>query len=163
MSHVARAEAESPAPIETVWQLLSTVSTWPTWSRHKFARLEREGNPTPDGLGAIRLLGLDPRKPAKCNREEVVAFDAPTHFGYQLLAGQPLDNYRADVRLTSLPGGGTRITWESRFATHGLTGWFWVLVVRWVVKRWSADLAKGADRVSMDGGIDRRLRTEDAP
>jgi uncharacterized protein YndB with AHSA1/START domain len=147
MSHLARAEAESAAPIETVWRLLSTVDTWPTWSRHKLARLERDGNPTPDGLGAIRVLGLNPGKPTKCNREEVVAFDPPTHFAYRLLSGPPLDDYRADVALTPMPTGGTRITWESRFRTHGVTGWFWVLTVRWVVKRWSADLAKGADRV----------------
>jgi hypothetical protein len=152
MSHVARAEAETSAPIETVWQLLSTVGTWPTWSRHKLAHLERDGSPTPDGVGAIRVLGINPGKPAKCNREEVVAFDAPTHFGYRLLSGPPLDNYRSDVRLTTLPASGTRITWESRFDTHGVTGWFWVLVVRWVVTRWSADLAKGAERVGSLSG-----------
>lgn len=146
MSHIARAEAESAAPIETVWQLLSTVASWPTWSRHKLARLEREGSPTPDGVGAIRVLGVDPAKPHKVNREEVVAFDAPTHLGYILLSGLPLDDYRSDVTLATLPSGGTRISWESRFGTHGVTGWFWVLVVRSVVKRWSADLARGADR-----------------
>jgi Polyketide cyclase / dehydrase and lipid transport len=151
MNHLTRAEAESSAPIDTVWQLLSTVATWPTWSRHKLARLERDGSPTPDGLGAIRVLGVDPAKPTKCNREEVVAFDAPTHFGYTLLSGQPLDNYRSDVRLTGLADGGTRITWVSQFATHGVTGWSWALVVRWVLKRWSADLAKGAERVASAG------------
>jgi hypothetical protein len=155
MSHVVRAEAQSSAPIETVWQLLSTVDTWPTWSRHKLARLERDGSPTPDGLGAVRILGLDPGKPTKCNREEVVAFDPPTHFGYTLLSGQPLDDYRSDVRLYALPGGGTRITWESRFATHGLTGWFWVLVIRWVLNHWSADLAKGAERVRSTPDVPR--------
>ena len=118
MVHVIRAEAESSTPIETVWRLLSTVDTWPTWSRHKLASLEREGSATPDGVGAIRVLGVDPRKPTKCNREEVVAFDAPTHFAYTLLSGQPLDDYRSDVQLLALPDGGTRITWESRFATH---------------------------------------------
>jgi Polyketide cyclase / dehydrase and lipid transport len=146
MSHVVRREAESSAPIETVWQLVSTVETWPRWSRHKFARLERDGSPTPDGLGAIRVLGVDPSKPNRWNREEVVAFDAPNHFGYTLLSGLPLDDYRSDVRLFALPSGGTRITWESRFATNRLTGWFWVLVVRWILKHWSADLATGAER-----------------
>lgn len=148
MSHVVRAEVESSAPIGTVWRLLSTVDTWPTWSRHKVARLERDGSPIPDGVGAIRVLGVNPSKPANCNREEVVVFDAPTHFGYTLLSGQPLDDYRSDVRLLALPSGGTRITWESHFGTHGLTGWFWVLVIRWVLKQWSADLAKGAERGS---------------
>jgi Polyketide cyclase / dehydrase and lipid transport len=145
VSHIVRAEAQSSAPVETVWRLLSTVSTWPTWSRHKLARLERKGSPTPDGVGAIRVLGVDPAKPHKVNREEVVAFDAPTHFGYRLLSGLPLVGYRSDVTLEPLPDGGTRIGWESRFETRGITGWFWVLVVRSVIKRWSADLARGAD------------------
>jgi hypothetical protein len=47
-----------------------------------------------------------------------------------------------------LPDGGTRIVWESRFGTHGVTGWLWVQVVRWVLKRWSADLATGASRAA---------------
>jgi uncharacterized protein YndB with AHSA1/START domain len=144
VTHLVRAEADSPAPIETVWHLLSTVETWPTWSRHKLARLERPGSPTPDGLGAIRILGINPARPNKCNREEVVAYDPPSHFAYTLLSGQPLDDYHSDVNLRSRPDGGTHITWESRFATHGPTGWLWVLIVRWVLKRWSADLAKGA-------------------
>ena len=145
--HHVRAEAESGASIETVWELLSTVSTWPTWSRHKLAHLERDGSPTPDGLGAIRILAVDPDKPTKCNREEVVAFDPPNHFGYTLLSGQPLYNYRSDVRLRPLPAGGTRINWESQFDTRGVTGWTWVPIVRWILKRWSADLAAGAERV----------------
>lgn len=146
MSHVARAQADSAAPIDTVWHLLSTVGTWPEWSRHKLARLESDGEPTADGVGAVRVLGTNPAKPGRVNREEVVAFDAPTHFAYVLLSGLPLDDYRADVRLTALPSGGTRITWEAHFDTRGPTGWFWVLVVRSVVKRWSADLARGAER-----------------
>lgn len=146
MTRVAIARAESSAPVETVWQLLSTVATWPEWSRHKLARLEREGSPTPDGVGAIRVLGTNPAKPARANREEVVAFDAPTHLGYTLLSGLPLHDYRSDVTLAATPAGGTRITWESRFDTRGATGWFWALVVRYVVKRWSADLARGAER-----------------
>ncbi|HMC38471.1 MAG TPA: SRPBCC family protein [Acidimicrobiales bacterium] len=149
MAHLVRAEADTPAPIESVWHLLSAVETWPTWSRHKLARLERDGRPTPDGVGAIRVLGVNPAKPAKCNREEVVTFDAPTHFGYKLLSGQPLDDYHSEVTLLPRPGGGTHITWESRFATHGPTGWFWVLVVRWVLRQWSADLANGAVKIGV--------------
>lgn len=152
MNHFARAQADSSAPIDTVWQLVSTVSLWPTWSRHKLARLEREGAPSPDGVGAIRVLGVNPDKPGRVNREEVVTFDPPTHFGYALLSGLPVSDYRSDVTLASLPGGGARITWESRFATHGVTGWFWVLVVKWVLKRWTADLARGAERAASAAG-----------
>ena len=66
----------------------------------------------------------------------------PTHFAYVLLSGLPRwMAHRADVWLSTLPNGGTRIVWELRFSMCGITGWFWVLVVRSVVKRWSADLA----------------------
>lgn len=148
MGHLARARADSSAPVETVWRLLSTVNSWPTWSRHKLARLERAGSPTAEGVGAIRVLGLDPGKPSKVNREEVVAFDPPDHFAYVLLSGMPLQGYRADVTLEARPGGGCRITWESRFSTPGWRGWGWALVVRWVVRRWSSDLARGANRAA---------------
>ena len=152
MSHLARAEAESSAPVETVWRLLSTVDTWPTWSRHKIARLERAGSPVPDGVGAVRVLGVDPARPDRVNREEVVVFDAPHRFAYVLLSGLPLDDYRAEVTLTALAGGGTRITWVSRFGTRGWYRSFWVLVVQSVVRRWSADLARGADRAEARSG-----------
>ena len=145
MSHLVRSTAQSSAPIETVWKLLSTVETWPTWSRHKLARLERDGSPTPDGLGAIRVLATNPAKPQRCNREEVIVFDPPGHFAYKLLSGQPLKDYRADVRLATRPDGGTSIVWESKFENGGAQGLVWVLAIRWVVKHWSADLAKGAD------------------
>ena len=74
---------------------------------------------------------------------------APLHFGYTLLSGQALDNHRADATLTTLPGGGTRIAWESRFGTHGVIGWFWVLAVRCVVKHSSADVARGAEHAGV--------------
>lgn len=139
----ARSETTSGAPIEAVWHLLSTVETWPTWSLHRVARLEREGSATPNGLGAIRVLG---RTSSKVNREEVVAFDAPTHFAYRLLSGLPVEGYRADVRLAPGPDGGTRISWASGFDKRGPAGWYYQALIRWVVKRWSADLAKAAEK-----------------
>lgn len=150
----ARGEATTKGAIEVVWQLLSRVETWPSWSLHKEARLERAGSPTPNGLGAIRILG---RTAKKVNREEVVAFEAPTHFAYRLVRGMPLRNYRADVRLSPQDDGGTHITWESHFDKSGPAGWYYQAVVRWVVKRWSADLAKAAAKAR--GGDDQ---TEEA-
>jgi Polyketide cyclase / dehydrase and lipid transport len=138
----ARAEASSPAAIGVVWHLLSSVETWPSWSLHKEARLERNGSPTPNGLGAMRVLG---RTSKKVNREEVVAFEAPNHFAYQLLSGMSVEGYRADIRLAPDSEGGTRITWESHFDKRGPAGWDYQALVRWVVKRWSSDLAKAAE------------------
>ena len=100
MSHVVRAEAESSAPIETVWQLLSTVGTWPTWSRHKLARLERDGSPTPDGVGAIRVLGIDPSKPSQVQPRGSRRLRRSHPFRLHTAVRPTSHNYRSDVRLT---------------------------------------------------------------
>jgi hypothetical protein len=46
------------------------------------------------------------------------------------------------LAITRQPG--TTWTWEGRFDTCVMTGWFWALVVRSVLKRSSSDLARGA-------------------
>src|ERR1700680_3990736 len=79
--------ANRPSAIAKKWSPSTLLPT----SVIRCCRANRsDGSPTPDGVGAIRVLGVDPSKPAKCNREEVVAFDAPSHFGYSLLSGQPI-------------------------------------------------------------------------
>ena len=47
--------------------------------------LEREGDPAPNGVGAIRVLSsVGPPL-----REEVIAYQPPTRFSYKLLSGAP--------------------------------------------------------------------------
>lgn len=100
----------SSAPPDSVWSLLVDATAWSRWSRIPSAAREREGVPAPDGVGAIRQLGLG----RLGSREEVVAFEPPHHFAYVLLTGMPVTNYRADVTLT-VDGTGTLITWRARF------------------------------------------------
>jgi Polyketide cyclase / dehydrase and lipid transport len=103
----------SSAPPEAVWAPLVDATAWSTWSRIPSAKREREGVPAPDGVGAIRQLGLG----RIGSREEVVAFEPPHHFAYVLLTGMPVTDYRADVTLTA-DGTGTLITWSARFVPN---------------------------------------------
>jgi hypothetical protein len=48
-------------------------------------------------------------------REQIVASEPPTHHAYTTLSGNPVRNYRADVRLTP-EGDGTLIRWSATFA-----------------------------------------------
>ena len=48
------------------------------------------------------------------NREEVTVFDPPNDFGYTMLAGLPLRDYQARVRLSD-DGEGTEIRWHVEF------------------------------------------------
>lgn len=128
---------------EQVWDLLVDAPNWPRWSRIPKASYEREGDPAPHGVGAIRNFGTGPM----VSREEVVAFEAPHHFAYVLLSGLPIRGYRADVHLVP-DGTGTEIEWSGGFdATSRLQGAFWNAVLRSVIIRTIARaLAKAADR-----------------
>src|SRR4030095_15050647 len=102
--------ARSTATPDAVWHLLVDATAWSDWSRIPRAEREREGTPSPDGVGSIRRLG--PGRMA--SREEVVAFDPPRHFAYVLLSGLPVRVYRAGVEITP-DGSGTLIAWRATF------------------------------------------------
>jgi uncharacterized protein YndB with AHSA1/START domain len=104
------------APRERVWALVSDGAGWKNWAGVVKSSLEREGDPRPDGVGAIRKLGPGPFG----SREEVVVWDPPSHLGYVILSGMPVRNYRADIELhekTGPDGTGmtTVIQWSASF------------------------------------------------
>jgi uncharacterized protein YndB with AHSA1/START domain len=131
----------SGAPIETVWALLATADRWREWTAFSKTELEREGAPERDGVGAIRRFGF----PVFTSREEVVAFEPPTHLGYILHGGLPLRGYRSDVTLTSA-GGGTDIEWRSSFDSRPADGWFWQAFMKLTLTDFTRRLARAAER-----------------
>jgi len=110
--HSYEVTARSSAPPERIFALLTDATSWPRWAGPVIAHgsWEREGDPPPGGLGAIRKVGRWPQ----FGREEIVAYEPPTHHAYTMLRGQPVRNYRADVRLTPV-GAGTLIVWGATF------------------------------------------------
>jgi uncharacterized protein YndB with AHSA1/START domain len=109
--NVVEATARSSAPRDAVWRVLADGRSWSEWGEWQTTEYEREGDPAPDGVGAIRRFTLR----RVTTREQVVLFEPPSRFGYELLSGIPVRNYRADVTLTDAGDGGTNIHWESRF------------------------------------------------
>jgi uncharacterized protein YndB with AHSA1/START domain len=65
------------------------------------AELEREGDPAPNGLGAIRKLHLI----GATVREEVTEYERPTKYSYRMLSGAPLDEFKATVTFTPTEEG----------------------------------------------------------
>lgn len=98
--------AHSDAPLAEVWPLVAEAERWKQWSFLSRSFLLREGQPVPDGVGALRRFAVGPFGSV----EEVVAFEPPRHLGYVARKGMPVKHYRADVVLDD-EGSGTRITW----------------------------------------------------
>jgi hypothetical protein len=79
-------------------------------------RLEREGVPPPNGLGAVRAIharGLT-------IREEVIGWETSRAMDYTVVSGAPLQNHRGAIRLVP-DGTGTRVDYRIRF------DWPWYL------------------------------------
>lgn len=135
-----RATRHSAGDIDSVWDLVATAARWKDWGAFPIAELEREGDPAPDGVGAIRRLGAR----IHTSREEVVVYDPPTRLGYVMLSGLPISGYRSDVMLTPAPGGGTDIEWTSSFDARPLDGWFWAGVLKLMIGDFARRVAKAA-------------------
>lgn len=104
------ARALSSAKPSTVYALLREGATWPTWSPIGSFELREEGDGGGEGLGAIRVFHTGRHHSV----ERIVALEPDRRFGYALVSGLPIRNYRADVDLTERDGG-TEIHWHSSF------------------------------------------------
>ncbi len=79
-------------------------------------RLERQGVPPPNGLGAVRAIharGLT-------IREEVIGWEVPRAMDYRVVSGAPLQNHLGEIRIVP-DGTGARLDYRIRF------DWPWYL------------------------------------
>ncbi len=97
--------ARSGASPERVWALLADARSWSRWAPFDDAMVE-EG----EGDGELRRF----RRGRRTTRERVTAFEPPRRFGYELVSGIPIRDYRAEVTLAPA-GEGTEIRWRSSF------------------------------------------------
>lgn len=140
------AEATSSASPAEVFELLADAPRWTTWAGPliREASWDREGDPPPGGVGAVRRLGAKPFYA----REEIVVYEPPRRLSYTILSGQPARNYRADVDLTPTDGG-THIRWAGSFepkipGTGLAMRWYLRLIIAGFTRR----LARYAERDS---------------
>jgi hypothetical protein len=112
--------AVTPATAETVYRLLADGTTWTRWSPIESFELEREGNPPPEGVGAIRVL----RQGRTTGRDEIRELVPDRRLAYATLSGVPAVDYVGEVDLEPCPDGGTVIRWHSSFVPKVWgTGW----------------------------------------
>ncbi len=102
-------ERQIAARPQTVFAVLTEHANYAAVTPLRSSALEREGDPAPNGVGAIRVLGsVGPPL-----REEVIAYEPPSRFSYKLLSGAPVRDHVGTVELHP-DGEGTRMVYAVR-------------------------------------------------
>lgn len=130
------------APPETVFEVLTDHRRYAEITPVRKSKLEREGKPAPNGVGAIRVLSaVGPPL-----REETIVYEEPSRFSYKLLSGAPLRDHVGTVELTPQDGG-TKVTYAVRTnPTLPLVGGVAVAVARFGVKQLIDGIAAESER-----------------
>ncbi|HWA52855.1 MAG TPA: SRPBCC family protein [Solirubrobacterales bacterium] len=134
---------EIAAPTETVFEVLTDHRRYADMTGLRRSELEREGDPPPNGLGAVRrLVAVGPPL-----REEVIAYQPPARFSYKLLSGLPVRDHVGTVELTPNGGGGTKMVYAVRSQpTVPVVGGVVIAVVKQAVKNLIGGIAKESER-----------------
>jgi uncharacterized protein YndB with AHSA1/START domain len=128
MQHV-EVERRFAAPPAQVWKVYTDHAGWSAWAGLGRARLETEGHPERNGVGAVRCFTTG----GVSVFEEVLSFEPPKRMTYRVVRGgiPIMKNHLGEVLLEP-DGSGTRLIWRCRFdsSVPGLGA-----PMRWLVTR----------------------------
>lgn len=106
-----------------VWDTYTDHLGWAVWGGIGRARIARDGTPTANGAGCVRVFG--PRGPEfLAAHEEILEFEPPRRMTYRILkGGLPIRDHFGEV-LFEPDGEGTHLAWRVRFESRvpGLGG-----------------------------------------
>ena len=97
---------EVKAPPGVVFDVLTDHRRYAELTRLRKSELEREGEPAPNGVGAIRVLSAV----GPSIREETIVYEPPSRFSYKVLSGLPVRDHVGTVSLEA-DREGTRVTY----------------------------------------------------
>ena len=136
------------APPETVFAVLTEHHLYAAITPMRKSVLEREGDPPPNGVGAIRVL----TSAGPPLREEVVSYEPPTRFAYKLLSGAPVRDHVGTVEL-SADGEGTKMVYAVKtIPTLPLVGAAVVGVVKQAIKALIKGISTESERRAAANG-----------
>jgi uncharacterized protein YndB with AHSA1/START domain len=141
-------ERQIAAPPQTVFDVLTDHRGYAAVTPVRKSVLEREGDPAPNGVGAIRVLSaVGPPL-----REEVIAYQSPTRFSYKLLSGAPLRDHVGTVELIP-EGSGTKMVYALRTTpTVPVAGPVVVGVVKQAIGSLVRGISKESERRAANAG-----------
>jgi uncharacterized protein YndB with AHSA1/START domain len=139
---------EVRAPPETVFDVLTDHRGYSELTPLRRSALEREGEPAPNGVGAIRVLtAVGPPM-----REEVIVYERPGRFSYKVLSGLPVRDHVGTASLEA-NGDGTKVTYALRTTpTVPFAGGIVVLVIKRAITQLLNGVSAEAERRAAAGG-----------
>ena len=149
----AEANARSTASPATVYAVAKDSSRYPEWSRIGAFEHVRDGAGEACGVGSRRIFRTWPLNLL----EEVVELVPERRVAYVVPSGLPFRDYRADIEIEPLQGGGTAIRWHNRFyAKYRGTGFLCRAFMQKVFDDMVPALAREAERIEREAGATRR-------
>jgi uncharacterized protein YndB with AHSA1/START domain len=134
------------APPEIVFDVLTDHRRYPEITSLRKAELEREGEPAPNGVGAIRVLTVA----GPPMREEVISYERPYRFAYKILSGLPVRDHVGTVELQP-SGSGTQVVYAVKTTpTIPLAGSAFMLVLKKAIRDLIGGVAKESERRAAD-------------
>jgi uncharacterized protein YndB with AHSA1/START domain len=134
------------APPEVVFDVLTDHCRYDEITPVRRAELEREGDPAPNGVGAIRVLTVV----GPPMREEVLVYERPSRFSYTVLSGLPVRDHVGTAELKAADGG-TEITYALKTTpTIPLAGPVFMVVLKKAIRDLLAGVTKESERRAAD-------------
>ena len=135
-----------PAPAEEVFDLLADHANYDRFRAINGSKLLREGDPAPNGFGALREIKVRPLT----FEEEVTAYERPSRLDYLIVKlNVPFEHHGGTITLIP-EAGATKVDWRSSFTVPTpIVGAIEELV-------WQPVLARGFRRVLAD--VERMLQ-----
>jgi uncharacterized protein YndB with AHSA1/START domain len=132
---------EVKASPEVVFEVMTDHRAYAGFTPMRKSELEREGEPAPNGVGAIRVFHF-----AGPLREEVLTYEPSSRYSYTMLSGAPLRDHVGTVELTP-NGDTTKVVYAIRTTpTLPLIGPLVMAVVKRVVTQLLNGVATESER-----------------
>lgn len=109
-------------PVDRVFDLLADHANYHRFPGITRSELLKEGEPAPNGLGAVRRVALGD----VVLDEEITGFEPPNRLSYRVIASKPVkvEHEGGVIEMTAVAEG-TEIRWRSTFRLKiPLIGWF---------------------------------------
>jgi len=143
------ARAETKAPVELVWSMVSDATRYAVWGPWTESGYQSPGVEDPKGVGTTRWMKLGRTRTV----EKILEFEPVQRIAYTVVSGIPVRNYRAEVVLNS-NSGGTAIRWSATWdntllgrVVHRRLATFYPTMVRQLAnaadRDWSANASGG--------------------